>query len=104
MPNAKGHKLITCIIPEHKSIALMDKLALEKGIITANKSAARGSSYASDFAWIEMEILEVVVPNEQAEAIFEFLYTHAHINQEHGGMIFQNALTHCSEYRLQTPS
>ena len=67
----------------------------------ANKSNARGSSYTTDFSWIEMEILEVIVSKEQADEIFAYLFDAAEIGTPQGGVIFQHALSMASDYHLQ---
>ena len=101
MQKTTDHKIITCIIPHHKALELLERLAQEKGIIMANKSNARGSSYTTDFSWIEMETLEVIVEASQADEIFSFLFYEAEINTARGGLIFQHALSQSSGYALE---
>ena len=100
MQKINNCKRITCILPEHKCISLLKALRKEKNIIMANKNSARGSSYTSNFAWIEMEVLEVIVTEDRADEIFTYLYEKADINTSHGGVIFQNTLSTSSDYSL----
>ena len=101
MQKATSHKLITCLLPHHIAMGLLESLSREKGIIMANKSNARGSSYTTDFVWIEMEILEVVVEEDRADEIYSYLFDKAKINTSHGGVIFQHALSQSSHYTLE---
>lgn len=100
MQNIPSPKLITCLIAHHKSLEILEKLARDKKVIMANKSNARGSSYTTDFTWVEMEILEVIVDASQADAIFAYLYHEAEVGHPHGGLIFQHALSQSSQYTL----
>lgn len=93
-------KRITCILPDHQCLILLKRLSAEKNIIMANKSRARGSSYTTNFAWVEMEVLEVVVEESRADEIFHYLYEETNINTPHGGIIFQNSLSRSSDYSL----
>jgi nitrogen regulatory protein PII len=94
-------KIITCLIPHHKSLEILEQLAKEKGIVMANKSNARGTSYTTDFSWVEMEILEVIVQAQQADEIFAYLFEVAEIGTSQGGLIFQHALSRASDYHVE---
>lgn len=100
MLNVPSPKIITCLIPHHKSLEILEHLTEEKGIIMANKSNARGSSYTTDFTWVEMEILEVIVEAHQADEIYSYLFDAAGIGTPQGGMIYQHALTKATQYAL----
>ena len=95
-------KIITCLIPHHKSLEILDHLSKERGIVMANKSNARGSSYTTDFSWVEMEMLEVIVEASQADEIFSYLYEEAEIGKPQGGVIFQHALSKASAYSVKS--
>jgi len=87
-------KLITCILPCGLAFELMEKLKDEKNIITANVNYARGMGKLTPMAHrgvgeqSEKEILQVLVPEERSDEIFEYLYTVADINRPHGGIIY----------------
>ena len=93
-------KLITCLLPQQIALKVMEKLSDEKGIIMANKSQARGSSFMNHLTWIEMEVLEVVVASHQADEIYDYLFEISEMNMPHGGLIFQHALSRTSSYAL----
>ena len=101
MQKISNHRIITCLLPHHLGLEILKALSKEKGIIMANKSSARGSSYTTNFAWIEMEILEVVVEEDRADEIYSYLFEKAEINTSHGGLIFQHALSRASNYTLK---
>jgi hypothetical protein len=100
MQKISDPKLITCIIPHHKTLQIIEELAQDKGIIMANKSSARGSSYTTDFEWVEMEVLEVIVQADKADETFSYLFEVGEIDKPHGGLIFQHALSRASDYKL----
>ena len=100
MPNVTEYKIITCLLPGHKAIEILKKLFNEKGIITANKSNARGSSFMTKATWVEMEIVEVVVASDKADKIYDYLFDEAEINNPNGGLIFQHKLSRSSHYQL----
>jgi hypothetical protein len=96
----KEYKLITCNIFAHKSIDMIKRLKEEKGIVTANKSSARGTSSVSNFIFKEVEVLSVVVEESRADEIFNFLYEELELDKPHRGMIYQNTLGRSSSYEL----
>ncbi len=100
MQKIANPKLITCIVPNHITLGIIEELAKEKNIITANKSNARGSSYTTHFAWVEMEILEVVVEAQHADEIYAYLFEKLQIDSPNHGLIFQHALKLSSAYTL----
>lgn len=101
MQKISDPKIITCLIPHHKALEILEHLSKEKGIVMANKSNARGSSYTTDFSWIEMEILEVIVGASQADQIFTYLFETAEVGTPQGGLIFQHALSKATDYKVE---
>ena len=100
MPKTLNYKLITCLIPLKKSTDILKKLSSDYKIIMANKSNARGSSLMNNLSWVEMEIIEVVASEDQADEIYAYLFNETEINAPHGGLIFQHALSRSSSYAL----
>lgn len=96
----KHYKLITCMISGKIPIEVLKKLKEEKGIITANKTPARGTSSQSHFAMKEMDILTVAVEAERAEEIFAHLFHTLEIDQEGRGILLQEDLGRMTEYTL----
>ena len=95
-----NYKLITLIIPGHKSLEILDGLVKEKFITTGNKTNARGMSAGKNSNDMEMEVLTVVVDEDLAEDTFNYLYHKAELNEPHSGMIYQSKLTKITEYTL----
>ncbi len=82
-------KLITCIIPKDKAIAVAKLLHEEKGINTANVSSGRGRGVVEPVnfsGWYEVEILTVVVSQGEADEIFNFIYDEADVGRARGGL------------------
>lgn len=94
-----SHKLITCILFGHKARVIIETLAKEKGIITADKSTARGTSILN-VNGEEMEVITVLVEEFRADEIFEYLYFEAELNKPHHGMIYQQSIKKASKYTL----
>jgi len=96
-------KLITCIIPKGKAIGIIRQLNEEKGITTANVSSGRGQGVVepdSFKGWAEVDILEVVMGEDQAEEIFEYLYEKAEIGRMFGGFMYQGKLSESTTFSL----
>ncbi|MCV6608256.1 MAG: hypothetical protein OIF32_08595 [Campylobacterales bacterium] len=97
---SSGYKLITLVIPGHKSLEILDGLVKEKFITTGNKTNARGMSANVESGDTEMEVLTVVVDGDLAEDTFNYLYNKAELHEPHSGIIYQTALTKITEYTL----
>lgn len=106
MKLANASKLITGILPKGKAMPVLKQLKAEFNIIAGNINHARGSGRITPLAYrgigeqTEKEILNVVVDEVQAEAIFEFIFFTAEINQPHGGLLFQTTLSGSTRYQL----
>jgi len=101
------HKLITCILPKGIAVDVIKKLKDEKGIITANADSARGMGKLTPQAHrsglgeqTEKEILNVLVPADQSDELFEFIYDEAKINRPHGGIMYIGEIQQASVYEL----
>jgi hypothetical protein len=88
-----NYKLITLVIPGHKSLSILEGLVKDKFITTGNKTNARGISSNQNDEDMEMEVLTVLVDEDLAEDTFEYLYEKADLNEPHSGLIYQTALT-----------
>lgn len=99
-------KLITCILPKGIAVGVIKQLKEKYGIISANINNARGVGkitpliYRGIGAQSEKEILTVVVKEELADELFEFIYNEADINRPHGGLMYMNKLPIASIYQL----
>jgi len=96
----KNYKQITCMVSEHIPLKVMQRLKEEKGIITADKTDARGSSSNSSFEMKKMQILTVVVEDIKADEIFEYLFHILEIDQPNKGIMLQSKLGRMTEYTL----
>lgn len=102
----KQHKLITAILPRGKSIDVMEKLRSDKDIVTASVNTARGMGklmpgvYRGLGGQAEKEILEVIIAEDRADEIFEYLYETAEIDRPHGGIIFMAKVRMTTPYTL----
>jgi nitrogen regulatory protein PII len=88
-----GHKLITCFLPLGVATPLVKAIKAEKGLATAHVCNARGVGKLTQTEHrglgdqAEKQVLRVVVPAEDADDVFEFIYFEAGINKPHGGLI-----------------
>lgn len=99
-------KLITCILPKGKALPVLEALRAEQGIISANINNARGTgritlrAFRTGYSETEKEVLRVVVPEERADELFEFIFDRAEIDRPHGGIMYQTALDIASTFEL----
>jgi len=88
-------KLITCILPKGKAFPMQQALVDKQGIYAGNYHFGRGVGRASHRGiggQQEREILEVVVPADKAEELFEFLFLTAEMDEAHGGMMYMTSM------------
>lgn len=75
----------------------------EKGINSTSVNSGRGSGLAraiSFGAWVEVDILTVIVEEEQATEIFDYIFDKGDINRPHSGFIFQGDLSKATPFDL----
>lgn len=85
-------KVIHCLLPAGQAAEVLERLHAEKGIASVFHHHARGGGISTrkgkeSFRYLEREIVTVLVAEEQADEIFEFLYFAAGVNQPHAGML-----------------
>ncbi|MCP5277446.1 MAG: hypothetical protein H6935_03685 [Thiobacillus sp.] len=86
------YKVIHCLLPSGRAVEALERLRQEKGIADVFHHHARGGGISTrkgreSFHYIEREIATVLVPEERADEIFEFLYFATGVNQPHSGMV-----------------
>jgi len=99
------YKAITVILEKDgTATALAKKLKEVNGLLTGNIQSARGTGNPSSkrgfLLPIEKDLFTVVVPDYQADEIFEFIYRECGIGERVGGFMFQASLGRCSEFAL----
>ena len=99
MYNNRQMCLITAILPMATVMPIVRELH-SMGIFTANKSTARGSSNTSKIHDVEMEIMTVLIDEERSDEIFELIYDRGGLFQPSHGLIYQTAVSLCSDYLL----
>ena len=97
-------KQITCILPKGKSLGVQESLIAEHQIYDANFHYARGVGKLSAERGLggqrEKEILEVMVPQEKADEIFNYIFFKAEMDRPHGGIMFMVTLPKMSTTHL----
>ncbi len=80
--------------------SVLESLKSEMGIITANKTHARGTSSNAGYEMHEMEVLSLTVEGRRAEEVFAYLYDILEMDQPGRGMLLQERLGRCTPYTL----
>ena len=105
----EASKLITCLLPDdgsHK--ALLEALRHEKQITRAEVVSCLAVGSLADAkvkpgtlpdAYLG-RLVRVVVPEAEADALFEFIYEKARIGRDGGGVVVQNALVTSTPFAL----
>jgi len=105
----KAAKLITCVLPDNGSDkALMRKLRQEKQIINTSSVACRGiavlQSAKSKRGRLPephlVRMVEVAVTEEDADALFEYIYATVGIGHKGNGTIFMGPLITMTPFEL----
>jgi len=105
VPDFGTTKLITCVLYKGGSVKVLKALR-EKGINTAAMSHARGSAIGDPVGRsglpreFSKEVVTVLVPKEQAEEVFEFVFEVAEIDRPHGGFVYMQELTKAVPFAL----
>ena len=102
-------KVITCILTdEGQDIELLNALRTEKGIITANTFQCRGFGprlrkkyrLKRQDATYSVRVVTIVVPQDQADDLFEYIYYKVNFDHPCPGLIYQNDLLAATPYSL----
>ena len=102
-------KLISCVLPDDGTEKkLLRALRDEKHIIRANSVSCLGLADLSDartkFGELPQPTLvrkiDVVVPEDKADELYDYIYEKANIGRPQGGVIWQAALTLTSPFAL----
>lgn len=103
---AAPHKLITVVLPKGRDKELVHKLVEELGIQKVNVNFARGLGRITPLRHrgvgetTEKSIVTVLVEEQRADEVFEFIFFEADINRPHGGLMFQQPLLATTAFNL----
>jgi len=111
LPPGAGQKCkkITCIIDDDGSdMTLLAKLRKQKGVISANSSHCYGSSIHNEVRTkpgklpqpVLARMIQIVVPESDANDVFDFVCKNAGIDTIGGGVVFQGPLSFGTHYSL----
>lgn len=102
-------KIITCILPdEGQDMALLKALRTEKGVITANTFQCRGFGVQMrrrymgkrQIAGYSVRMVTVVVQEDRADELFEYIYYQVNFDHPCPGLIYQGSLLTTTPYTL----
>ena len=97
--------LIACVLPKGRArklhTALIEQHNIHTGTFHYGRGVGRDSIRDRGIGeQQEREILEVVVPADRADDIFEFMFFEADMDESHGGMIYMTRLPKSSVMTL----
>jgi hypothetical protein len=106
---ARPYKRITAVLPDDGTdLALMKALKQEKGIVSSRSMPCRGLSILASAATSPGKLpepthacaVEVLVPEADADDVFDFVCQSAHIDRLHGGMVMLGPRVFCTPFEL----
>lgn len=106
MEKLTNHKLITSIMQKGTGRKILHGLRTEFNITTGNINMGRGAGKYNPMIkrgmgeQTEKELLTVIVPEHQADEVFEYIFFEAEINEPHHGIVFQSSLMCATGYQL----
>ena len=91
-PRIGACKIIHCFLPIGRATRVLTRLKKEKGIVSAYSHHARGGGISTrkgreSFYYSERDIVSLLVAEERADEIFEFVYRAAGLSEPHAGMV-----------------
>lgn len=102
-----GPRLIVAFLERGRAHGLAEALHASLGIDAFHYGHGRGAGMLTTVAardMVEVDVLSVVVPHEQAEETFAFIYEAAEIDRPGSGLMFQTVLSRAMALGLPLPA
>ena len=97
-------RLLCCMMPHGTGLPLLERIFHQLGITRVDLHSARGFFIGADprglFSRIERDVLQVVVEEERAEELFDWLYREAHVGTQEGRFLYMARLGHATGYAM----
>jgi hypothetical protein len=103
VPRAGQPRQICCVLPRGQGLPLQSRLFNELGLTRVELHSARGfmgSDPERLFSRIERDVLQVVVNEERADEVFEWLYHEAHVADQEGRFLYVARLARATPFAL----
>jgi hypothetical protein len=100
---AAGPRQISLVLPHGMGLPLQTRLFKELGLTRVDLHSARGfmgTDPGAVFGRIERDVLQVVVDEERAAEVFEWLYREAHVAEQEGRFLYVARLARATPHRL----
>lgn len=106
IPAVSDQRQITAILPVGIGHEVLEQLSLTRGLTTATLHRARGMGIVPLIgkggvgAQVEWDLLSVIVPADQADEIFEFVFNRGQVDRPHGGFVYMGRLDSATPFVL----